>query len=115
MEQNMKYLEFINIRKKMNGKPYRPCGNTGSYFFFNGGNVKNDTEEATDEKPKETRSRKKKDEAESRAALEKQLELERAEKNRLRTIENNKKTIKSYKRRQLILIPILGGISLYIF
>lgn len=59
--------------------------------------------------------RKEKDEAESRAALEKQLELERAEKNRLRTIENNKKTIKSYKRRHLILIPILGGISLFIF
>ena len=30
---------LILIVKKMNGKPYRPCGNTGSYFF-NGGNLK---------------------------------------------------------------------------
>ena len=56
-----------------------------------------------------------KDREESRIALEKQLELERVEKARLRSIENNKKAIKSYKKRPLILIPILGGISLFIF
>lgn len=58
---------------------------------------------------------KERDDKEREIAVAKQLQLERAEKDRLRKIQTNKDAIKSYKRRPIILIPIFGGISLLIF